>query len=130
MSPGEKTDPATLEWREKVCARCCQCSRLLAFMEGPMCDPCLDEDEVRPCRDKYYGVKLTEERMLKAEVAEALRSYRGESSVPPPAHSGVRLVVRDTLAVDLSCLGKVVFHRHTPKTMDTLPVGWKTMKAR
>jgi hypothetical protein len=31
-----------------VCGRCTDCRRTLAFMEGPMCDRCLDALEARP----------------------------------------------------------------------------------
>ena len=41
-------DYATEEWRRKVCSRCSSCGSLLAFMEGPLCDPCLDLNEVCP----------------------------------------------------------------------------------
>ena len=121
---GEKTDPAA-EWREKVCAYCCRCSRSLAFMEGPLCDACLDAEEVRPVKDKYYGMRALQKN--REDIEDLGLDY---SEIPEAEKSGPRLVVRDVLAVDLSCLGRIVLHRPTPKTMDTLPVGWKAQKAR
>lgn len=135
MSQRENPDPATSEWREKVCALCCSCSRLLAFMEGPVCDGCLDLDEVRPVGDKYYGMKtlekrrLEEERRLEAEEDD-FDEFSGLSPDPFPGKSGVRLVVRDALAVDLSCLGKIVYFRETKKTIDTMSEGLRPQKAR
>ena len=123
MSP-EQYDPATLEWREKVCSNCSSCHRLLRFMEGPLCDGCVDADEAKPVRDKYYGIRWGEDQKRSREVADALREHRGDSDPPEASVSGVRTVLRDTLAVDLSCLGKVVFHQPRKSTMDTMREGF------
>jgi hypothetical protein len=127
MYEGEKSDPASVEWRDKVCSNCFTCRTLLRFMEGPICDSCLDQDDLRVIHDKYYGMKVLQKIRDKADRDYLLGACEDdEDCVPLPTKSGVRLVVRDSLAVDLCCLGRIVYHRVTKSTMDTLPVGWKT----
>jgi hypothetical protein len=141
MSAWEKPGPdlATSEWREKVCAICCSCNLPLRFMEGPLCDACLDLDEVRPVRDKYYGVKsvdknrVAEERRLAEDETRYCEEgwwdeFRGFSD--DPGESGVRPSLRSTLQVDMCCLGRIVLCLPRKSTMDTMRDGLRPQKAR
>lgn len=76
------------DWREHVCATCHRCKSPLATLEGPICDTCLDADEVcPPGYDKYSD--------FRARDAGAFHDGVPREGDPPPRPG------RDLFAVDL-----------------------------
>jgi hypothetical protein len=98
----------TTAWRRATQARCDRCSRLLVFLEGPICDPCLDADEQRYPRSLCYKNFESAEH-----EEERFRSPCEEVD----AYDRVRRDARTSLSVDLRTGEVFVFPRRQPITV-------------
>ena len=88
-------------WRKTVCDRC-ECGVPLQFLEGPLCDRCLDEEEIAPPGfDRYAHLQNAPTRTNNVP-------YEPETPLPPCRG-------RDKLSVNLETHEITLFRREATK---------------
>lgn len=118
-------------WRAATQHGCSDCGRTLGWLEGPVCDRCLDEDELEVPPSVCY------DRLRDSDKRGPRVRFSDESSVPLPGYEGETFtpLARDSLCVDLQTGVVTVFqHRDTPTgvtpTMSVCPPSGSESHAR